>query len=252
MDDISDGMGRERPPRGGPQAGLPAHPAVGGGTVSAPGQEHGRRRSVRGRLLSLSGFVLAGAAAGIVAKIADESTIGWLGDLGTYPAVWVLAVAVIARTTPTAGVAATGAGAFFAAMVGGYYGWASLVLGFPPGPEPLYWITIATLVVPLVAGAVWWAIRSLGAMPGLMLAATASLAVLNGATPRAVLAARGHLPVELVRPVQVVAEAAVIILLLVVLPRHRRTRWWAIGTWLPLAWLTSRMLDQVLGRIGIA
>jgi len=194
---------------------------------------------------------MIGVLAGIAAKLADESGIGWLGDLGTYPAVWVLALGLIARVAPSAGAAAVRAGVFFAAMVGGYYAWAVLALGFPKGPELVAWLAVATLAVPLVGAALWRAMRSNRAGAGLALATTAALAVVNGATLRAVLALTGHLPLELVRPVQVVAEIAVTILLIVVFPRHRRARWWAIGAWLPLAWLTLRMVDQVLGRIGI-
>ncbi len=218
--------------------------------MSEPKAEHAMRRSTRGRVVDVARFALMGLAAGAAAKIADESGIGWLADLGTYPAVWVLALATIARAAPTAGASALTAGGFFTAMVGAYYAWASLALGFPWGPELLYWLTIAVLAVPFAAAAVWWALRRSGAVAGLVLAAMAAIAAGNGALLRAVRALSGDLPLEFVRPMQVVIEIAVSILLIVVFPRHHRTRWWAIGAWPPLVWLTPRML-ALLARIAV-
>ncbi|TFV44632.1 hypothetical protein [Blastococcus sp. TF02A-35] len=40
---------------------------------------------------------LAGVLAGVAAKAADESGWQWAADLGTYPAAWVLAVALLGR-----------------------------------------------------------------------------------------------------------------------------------------------------------
>ncbi len=214
-------------------------------------QVHAMRGPIRVRLAGPGWLVLGGLAAGAAAKIADESGIGWLADLGTYPAVWVLALAVLSRAAPSAAAAAVTAGMFFSSMVLGYYAWARLALSFPWGPEPLYWLAIATVAVPLLATGVWWALRNTGALAGLVLSAVAAIAVGNGAMLRAFRALTGHLPLDLLRPVQVIAEIVISILLIVVFPRDNRTRWWAIAAWLPLLWFTPRILDPVLARIGL-
>jgi len=51
-------------------------------------------------------LVVAGVLAGIAAKAADESGRRWAADLGSYPAAWVLAVALIGRCAGTPRAAA--------------------------------------------------------------------------------------------------------------------------------------------------
>ena len=58
----------------------------------------------------------AGLLAGVAAKAGDESGWRWAADLGTYPAAWVLAVALIGWAAPSPGVAALRSGISFAAM----------------------------------------------------------------------------------------------------------------------------------------
>ncbi len=48
----------------------------------------------------------------------------------SYPAAWVLAVALLGRAAPTVCAAAARSAAFFAAMSVAYYAWAALALGF--------------------------------------------------------------------------------------------------------------------------
>ena len=45
----------------------------------------------------LPGVALLGVLAGVAAKAADESGLRWAADLGSYPAAWVLAVALLGR-----------------------------------------------------------------------------------------------------------------------------------------------------------
>jgi hypothetical protein len=80
-------------------------------------------RRERPTWLVLALITAGGALAGIAAKIADESPITGMADLGTSPTVWVLALAVIARFAPTPVHAAIRAAAFFVAMCIGYYAW---------------------------------------------------------------------------------------------------------------------------------
>jgi hypothetical protein len=51
------------------------------------------------------------------------------------------------------------------------------------------------------------------------------------------------LPDGAARPVQAVADAVVVLVLTLLLPRHPRTRLWALALVLPTAWLAARLLD---------
>ena len=72
------------------------------------------RTSDAARALGLA--VVLGVLAGVAAKAADESGPGWAADLGSYPALWVLAVGLVGRAAPGPRAAAVRAGVFFAAM----------------------------------------------------------------------------------------------------------------------------------------
>jgi len=56
----------------------------------------------RAGLRLLATFAGLGVLAGVAAKAADESGWRWAADLGSYPAAWVLAVAVIGRSATRA------------------------------------------------------------------------------------------------------------------------------------------------------
>jgi hypothetical protein len=58
-------------------------------------------RRVTAEPVLVAGFVLLGVLAGVTAKAADESGWGWAADLGSYPAAWVLAVALIGGSAPS-------------------------------------------------------------------------------------------------------------------------------------------------------
>ena len=157
-----------------------------------------------------------GLVAGALAKAADESGWGWAADLGSFPAVWVLAVALLGRAAPTVRAAVARSAVFFAAMSVAYYAWAALVLGFGWNRLLVAWLLLSVTAVPAVAAAVQWATRRPGPLPGALLAGAAGIVLAGGA----VLAdARAH-------PVQAVADVVVAAVLVTVLPRHGRTRLW--------------------------
>jgi hypothetical protein len=64
----------------------------------------------------LPGVALLGLLAGVAAKAADESGLRWAADLGSYPAAWVLAVALLGRAAWSVPAAAARSAVFFAAM----------------------------------------------------------------------------------------------------------------------------------------
>ena len=191
-----------------------------------------------------------GVVAGIAAKAADESGWRWAADLGTYPAVWVLAVAVIGRNAPTARAAAVRSALFFATMTAAYYGWAVWVLGF--GYEPdlvLTWLVLSATAVAAVAAVSWWATRHSGPVAGALMALIAGTALAGGAVRGVVLWWSGT-PVVL-HPVQAVADVLVAAVVVLALPRHGVSRAWAAVLVVPLWWLAAEVLDRLLYGTGL-
>jgi len=128
-------------------------------------------RTARRRWLSAAGALLAaalpGVLAGVLAKAADESGRSWAADLGSYPAAWVLAVALLAWSAPTWAAAVSRSAVFFAAMTVAYYAWAAEVLDFGRDVRLLViWLLLSVTAVPATAVAVWWATRRAGVLPG--------------------------------------------------------------------------------------
>ncbi|MGY2065449.1 DUF6518 family protein [Blastococcus sp. SYSU DS0619] len=203
-----------------------------------------------GGLLRPAGFALLGVLAGIAAKAGDESGWQWAGDLGTYPAAWVLVVALIGRSAPRVGAAALRAAVFFAAMTAAYYGWAVVVLGFGYEPElVLAWLLLSATAVAVFAAATWWASCRPGPAAGAVLALAAGTALVNGAVRGLWLEWTGSDVV--LHPVQAVVEVVVALVVVLALPRHRSTRLWALGLLLPMAWLAQELVNRLLYDTGI-
>src|SRR4051794_2658049 len=131
-----------------------------------------------------AGLPPVGVLAGIAAKAADESSWTWAADLGTYPAAWVLAVALMGRQAPSPAAAAVRSAVFFAAMSVAYYGWAALVLGFGWTWLLGAWLVLSATAVPAAAVAAQWATRRPGAAAGLLVAAAAGLVLGSGGALR--------------------------------------------------------------------
>ncbi|WP_138759026.1 DUF6518 family protein [Modestobacter altitudinis] len=185
------------------------------------------------RTSSLALVAVAGVLAGIVAKAADESGWRWAADLGSYPAAWVLAVALLGRAAPSVQAAVTRSAVFFAAMTPAYYTWAALVLGFGWDVRLLVaWLVLSATAVPVTAAAVQWAGRRSG-WPAAALLATAAGITLGG----------GALADAADHPVQAIADVVVAVVLVAVLPRDGRTRVAAVALTVPLTWLADRLLD---------
>ena len=176
------------------------------------------------RLLAPAGV---GVLAGVAAKVADESSWRWAADLGSFPAAWVLAVALLGRAAGSPRSAAVAAAVGFTAMTVAYYAWAALVLGFGWTLELPVWLVLSVTAVPVFAVVVQESTRRAGALPGALLAVASGVVLARGAV--------GRLPDGDVRPVQLVADVVVAVLVCGVLPRHRSTRAWALALTLPLA-----------------
>lgn len=181
-----------------------------------------------------------GLLAGVLAKAADESGLRWAADLGSYPAAWVLTVALLGRAAPTVRAAAARSAAFFAAMSVAYYAWAALVLGFGWSRLLVAWLLLSATAVPAVAAAVQWATRRPGPLPGALLAGAGGIVLAGGAV---LPDAGGH-------PVQAVADVAVAVMLVAVLPRDVRTRLWAAVLLAPATWPAGRGLAVLTALLG--
>jgi hypothetical protein len=209
---------------------------------------------VRPEAVRVVAAALLGAAAGVAAKAADEGPVGWLGDLDTYAAVWIFALALIARYAPSSRTAALRAAAFFLAMSLAYYAWAERVLGFGPGGASLaLWATVSLTVVPAVAAALAWGFSRRGALAGAVVAAAAAVTVADGGVVWQVLWTHvlGAAPDGFrVRPVQAAAALTLGLAIALALPAHRRTRVWALALTPPLAWIAHAVVfDVVYGRV---
>jgi hypothetical protein len=208
-------------------------------------------RGERPTWLVLALITAGGALAGIAAKIADESPITGMADLGTSPTVWVLALAVIARFAPTPVHAAIRAAAFFIAMCIGYYAWTSLKLGYPgSGPLLVGWLALAVTVVPIGAAVIRWSCDRSGAVAAVVLAGAGGIALADPRVRQLWYAATGDLPSDFpLRPIQGVVAIAAALVITLWLPRHHATRAWAGALLLPMTFVVVAVLDAVGGGL---
>jgi hypothetical protein len=191
------------------------------------------------RTAALAGL---GLLAGVAAKAADASGVGWLADVGSYPAAWVLAVALLARSARSTRSAATGSAVFFAVMSVGYYGWAVGVLGFGLRANLVLlavWVALSLTAVPAFAAVVHEACTRRGLLPGALLAGAASLALADRTLWHLVVRPEG----AALHPVQGVVAAVVALVVAGVLPRHHRTRVVALALLVPAAVVATAAVD---------
>ncbi|SOE01430.1 hypothetical protein [Blastococcus haudaquaticus] len=205
-------------------------------------------RLARPELRIVAGFVILGLLAGVAAKAADESGWRWAADLGSYPAAWVLAVALIGRSAPTLPTAAGRAAAFFAAMTLAYYAWAAWALGFGWSRLLPVWLVLSATAVAFFAAVVHWAARHTGLLPGAVIALAAGTTLAGGAFPGLWSGLTGG--PDPGHPVQGVVDVLVALLLLAVLPATPRTRLWAVLLVVPAAVVAGRLLDVLRAVIG--
>ncbi|MGY1594657.1 DUF6518 family protein [Geodermatophilus sp. SYSU D00708] len=201
---------------------------------------------------ALSWALLSGLLAGVVAKAADESGLSWAADLGSYPAAWVLAVALVGRTAPTVGAAAVRAAVFFAAMTLAYYAWAAWVLGFGWSPLLPAWLVLSATAVAATAAGCWWATRRAGLLPGAVVALTAGVTLAGGEAAALLWTLTGGAGpgFRTAHPVQGWVDAVVAVVLVAVLPRSGRTRLWALVLLAPATWLAARGLEVLAQLLG--
>ena len=190
------------------------------------------------RPLVLPVLAAAGVLAGVAAKAADEKHWGWAADLGSFPAAWVLTVALLGRFAPSWRAAALRSAVFFAAMSIAYYAWAAEVLDFGWNRQLLgEWLVMSLTAVPATALAAWWASRRAGVLPGALLAGLAAIAFGGGVVRQQLGIWTGSQPYLMAQPVQAAVDIVVALVLVLALPQHWRTRLWAMALTVPVVWL---------------
>lgn len=208
----------------------------------APPRAWLRDRIDRGTVLILA----TGLVAGVLAKVADESGVGWLSDLGTFFAFWVLVLVLIAWRADSVLSAALRGVLFFLGLTVGYYAFSVLILGFPGGQLARRWATLAITAVPLLAAGVRWASRESGWVAAGVVAVVAALAMFDGHTVALMrdLTGSGMPPGMVRRPVQAFVEVGTAVLAIALVARDWRTRALAITLLFPAIWVMPEIMDR--------
>jgi len=135
-------------------------------------------------------------------------------------------------------------------MTVAYYGWAAWVLDF--GTDRglvVVWLLLSATAVPAFAVVSWWSTTRPGLLADALLALGAATALVNGAARGSWLGLTGAaVPPHVV---QTVVEVAVVLVLVLALPRHRSTRLWAAALVLPMWWLAQFLVDALLYGPGL-
>lgn len=191
---------------------------------------------------------LLGTLAGAAAKLSDESAIGWLSDLGTFRAIWVLVIVGIGWSALTMAAAALRAALFFIGLSLAYYAVSSFVLGFPGGGLAQRWALLSITAVPLMAAAIWWAARHRGPLPAIVLALVAAIALFDGNVLPFWYAAIGEPlgPDFPYRPVQAAVEIATALVPVALVPRDWVTRAMALVFVLPASVVVPALIGAAM------
>jgi hypothetical protein len=202
-----------------------------------------REREVR---LAMA-LAAVGVVAGVAAEVFDRSG-GWGAARGSFIAASVLAVALLGRCAPRGSAAILRSVVFYAAMSIAVrvsaaelfdVGWTLRRLAA--------WLFVSVTVVPALALVLWWATRRAGVLPGALVAVPTALVLAGGAVWWQIEVMTGMQPYLVDRPVQAAFEAGTALVLLLALPRHARTRMWAVVLAVPFTWplWASDLLQQV-------
>jgi hypothetical protein len=192
-------------------------------------------------------LLVLGTVAGVAVKSVDGSFPDWLRDVGNSPAVFVFALAVIARMAGTVVLAAVHSGIFFASLCTAYYAWSTHALGFGGGRFVYLWGGLAVTLVPVLAATVRWAVGRSGLLPAAVVAAVAGVAAAGAGEVRQLWRyAAGDLPTGFpLHPTQAVIGLVIAVVIAGALPRDARTRIVALLLTAPMAWAASGLIDRV-------
>lgn len=196
-------------------------------------------------------YAVAGAASGILAKVADELPVDGIGAVGSSLTIWILALAIIARLAPAPASAAIRGTAFFVAMCVAYYAWTALVLDYPgSGPLLAAWLGLAVTIVPATAALLRWARDRSDLVAAVIVAAVAGVVATDPSLVQSWYVATGELPPTFpVSPVETLLTVATVAVIILWVPARRVTRLWAAVLLIPATVVAGWVLDVARGGL---
>lgn len=198
-------------------------------------------------------WVIIGALVGGGGAIIVRDGPWWAAALVHYAVPYVLLIALIGATAPRARAAALRAASCFVAFVLSYYAVVALQFGAIPTLYASAWLAAAVTICPASAAVVQWAVERKGVLPAAVFALAGAVALSDGSVGNLVRVAFGRLDPHAVQPVLAVtgavglSVAGVVVLLI---PRQRRTRLAAAVLLVPLGVLTTYIGWSVHFGIG--
>lgn len=105
------------------------------------------------RALLVAGLI--GLALGVLAKVADQSPVAGIGDIGTHLGVWIVVITAASVTAPSREAAAMRSALLMVAMVVAYYIATYLYFRAIPVLDIAVWGVTALVGVPALAALVW-------------------------------------------------------------------------------------------------
>jgi hypothetical protein len=186
--------------------------------------------------LTLAIAMCAGAVSGIAAKMADQTQVGWLSALGTYPAIWMLVVVAISYWLRTPILTAAHAATFFVVMVCSYYFYAHQILGFGIARDETIWFIAAITVAPLAAAALNWASNASHPASSIIPAVIAGVVLASGPFRQYVFQLQHA-------PVQAIIDLVVALATIVVIPKTPTNRLIAAALTIPATWLAPQLIQ---------
>ena len=183
------------------------------------------RLSLKKEIITSVCVMALGAVMGAVAKMTDSVSL--IGEIGTEWGVWVFAASIVAAYSRYPVTAAINTAVFFLSMLGAYYLYCDIVLGFFPQSYFLGWLIAAGLSP--FAGVVVWFSRGRG-----------TAAAVASALPVSVLFAGGYPALYLPRLTMYITLVFGIILLLI-LPKTLKQKLAALGAAVLLAFVVAKL-----------
>lgn len=196
-------------------------------------------------------YAVAGAASGILAKVADELPVDGIGAVGSSPTIWILVLAIIARLAPSPASAAVRATVFFVAMCVAYYAWTALVLDYPgSGPLLVAWLGLAVTVVPATAALLRWARDRSDLVAAVIVAVVAGVVATDPSLVQAWYVATGELPPTFpVSPIETLLTVATVTVIILWVPARNTTRLWAAVLLIPATVVAGWLVDLAAGGL---
>lgn len=193
--------------------------------------------------------IIIGALMGLAAKLVDRPEVNPVfDDLGGRLGIWVFAATLIAVFSRSPKAAAVRTFAFFAAMLGVYYVYTVLFLGFYPQREIMFWGACA-VISPICGYGVWYA-RGHGRIAAGILALPVAVLLSEGFALR-----HAYLPVHMhyyLIPVLMSIYGLFILILLLTVPSKKSQLVMTIPLALGLAVLASyfAVFERIFGGMN--